>query len=428
MKKGLAYSTRYMEGFVTKEDRAGLLPELQKARDLIKKRNGLGHDFLDWMDIPVSTKKSTIDDIKETAEKLNDISDVIVVIGIGGSYLGARTAIEALASVPARKKIRFAGHNLSEDYLSDLLIELKDKEISVNVISKSGGTTEPAIAFRIIEEFLKKKYGPEKIKERIVCTTDKAKGTLRSIADKKGYKSFVIPDGIGGRFSVLTPVGLLPIACAGINIEEILAGAGEQRESLEKCDIEKNSVYEYAMIRNLMYRKGKKIEIFSSFGYKLHYMSEWWKQLFGESEGKENWGIFPASCDFSTDLHAMGQLIQEGERNLFETFIIPDGEKGEVIIPKTEDNLDNLNYLAGTRLDQVNQKAYEAASAAHFEGGVPNSTISIPEVSPNYIGQLFYFFEKAVTISAYISGVNPFDQPGVEAYKNKMFKLLGKPE
>jgi len=294
------------------------------------------------------------------------------------------------------------------------------------VISKSGSTAEPAIAFRIIEGFLEKKYGKKEAAERIVCTTDKHSGALRSIADRKGYKSLVIPSGIGGRFSVLSPVGLLPIACAGIDIRELLQGAKQQREDEAARDIWDKDSYKYAAIRNILYRQGKKIEIFSSFVYKLHYMSEWWKQLFGESEGKGGHGIFPASCDFSTDLHSLGQLIQDGERNIFETFIVSDKEK-ETLIPENKEDIDDLNYLAGKDMSFINRKAYEASSEAHFEGGVPNSAIIMPEVSAFNVGQLFYFFEKAVTVSAYISGVNPFDQPGVEAYKKKMFKLLGKP-
>ncbi|MFH1411640.1 MAG: glucose-6-phosphate isomerase [Candidatus Omnitrophota bacterium] len=426
MEKGLIYDTGYMRGSVSEQDKNSIRPELERVHGSIESRNGEGKEFLDWMDIPFIYSESDLTDIEQIAAGMMKRSDAVIIVGIGGSYLGARTAIEALAEGPARKKIKFAGHNLSGDHLSGLLGGLKDKEISVNVISKSGSTAEPAIAFRIIEGFLEKKYGKKEAAERIVCTTDKHSGALRSIADRKGYKSLVIPSGIGGRFSVLSPVGLLPIACAGIDIRELLQGAKQQREDEAARDIWDKDSYKYAAIRNILYRQGKKIEIFSSFVYKLHYMSEWWKQLFGESEGKGGHGIFPASCDFSTDLHSLGQLIQDGERNIFETFIVSDKEK-ETLIPENKEDIDDLNYLAGKDMSFINRKAYEASSEAHFEGGVPNSAIIMPEVSAFNVGQLFYFFEKAVTVSAYISGVNPFDQPGVEAYKKKMFKLLGKP-
>ncbi|MBU1894381.1 MAG: glucose-6-phosphate isomerase, partial [Candidatus Omnitrophica bacterium] len=334
---------------------------------------------------------------------------------------------ETLEPKKINKNIFFAGHNLSGDFISNLLTEIQDKDISVIVVSKSGTTTEPAIAFRIIENFLRKKYGSKKIKERIVCITDEKNGALKSIAKKRGYKSFVIPNNIGGRFSVLTPVGLLPIACAGINIKELIAGACAERKDSLSENLNKNISYKYAAIRNILYRKGKKIEILSSFDNSLHYFDEWWKQLFGESEGKGGQSIFPVSCDFSTDLHSMGQLIQEGERNIFETFLVAEKQNVRCIVPKNKENLDNLNYLAGKRVDYINRKAYEATRSAHFEGGVPNNTIWFEGKSAFCLGQLFYFFEKAAAVSGYLRGINPFDQPGVESYKNKMFKLLGKP-
>ncbi|MGD2278763.1 MAG: glucose-6-phosphate isomerase [Candidatus Omnitrophota bacterium] len=427
MPKDLILDAKYMEGYVTKDDLEGILPEIEKAHSFLEKRNGPGGDFLGWMDLPENTKESLLRDIEETSSKLISNSDVIVIIGIGGSYLGARAAIETILPEFRRKKIIFAGHNLSTEHMTQLLEHMKDKDVSVNVISKSGTTTEPSIAFRIIEFFLKKKYGPDDIKERIVCTTDKRKGTLKAIADARGYKTFVIPDDVGGRFSVLTPVGLVPIACAGINIRDIIAGARQQRKVSLKPDIDSNISYRYAADRNILYRKGKRVEVLSNFDGNLQYVSEWWKQLFGESEGKDGKGLFPASCDFTTDLHSMGQLIQDGERILLETFLVIEKECGDCIIPEDRENMDNLNYLAGKHLDFVNKKAYEATASAHFEGGVPNSTVFISEKSPFCLGQLFYFFEKAAALSGYLLGVNPFDQPGVDAYKNKMFKLLGKP-
>ncbi|MFC1480380.1 glucose-6-phosphate isomerase, partial [Candidatus Omnitrophota bacterium] len=425
--KSLKFDTRYLEEFVSGKDLDGIFAEVEKAHAFLVEQNGPGKDFLGWVDLPEKIDERLLKDIDQTAAKLNRSSDAIIIIGIGGSYLGARAAIETLFPETIGRKIFFAGHNLSGEYLGELLETLKDKDVSVNVISKSGTTTEPAIAFRVVEGFMKKKYGPGKIADRIICTTDKKEGALRSIVEKKGYKSFIIPDDVGGRFSVLTAVGLLPMACAGIDIRELMAGARQQRKCSQSCDLDDNISYRYAAVRNILYRKGKKIEILSSFDDRLHYVDEWWKQLFGESEGKTGRGIFPASCDFSTDLHSLGQLIQQGERNLFETFLVIEEETGKCLIPPADEDADNLNYLAGKQMDYVNRKAYEATCEAHFEGGVPNSTIFLGEESAFCLGQLFYFFEKAVAVSAYLFGVNPFDQPGVEAYKNKMFKLLGKP-
>ena len=428
MGKDLKLDTKYLEGFVSSGDLKGIYGDLEKAHKLLMKKSGPGNDFLGWVDLPERMHNELIGDIERTADTLRQNSDVIIMIGIGGSYLGGRAVIEALSAPDCRKKILFAGHNISGEYLDGLLRSLEGKDVSVNVISKSGTTTEPAISFRMIKAFMEKKYGLKGLKNRIVCTTDKSKGALKTIADQEGYKSFVIPDDVGGRFSVLTPVGLLPIACAGINISELISGAKTEQEKTSSCDIENNISYRYAAIRNVLYRKGKKIEILSSFDYRLNYINEWWKQLFGESEGKDGRGIFPASCEFSTDLHSMGQIIQQGERNIFETFIVSEKEDQGCSVPEDVHDLDNLNYLAGKKVDHVNRKAYEATAEAHFEGGVPNSTVFLPEVSAFYTGKLLYFFEKAVAISAYISGVNPFNQPGVEAYKNKMFDLLGKPK
>ena len=427
MKRELIYDTGYLEGFVSDRDLKDIFGELKKAHAFLTKQDGPGKEFLGWMDLPEDIDEALLEDIEETAGRLNRDSDAIIIIGIGGSYLGARAAVETLSPGAVNKKIFFAGYNLSGDHLRDLLGLLKDKDVSVNVISKSGTTTETAIAFRVIEEFMKKKYGPDKIADRIVCTTDKEKGALRAIADRGGYKSFVIPDDVGGRFSVLTPVGLLPIACAGISVRDIIAGAKTERKYSLDCDLGSNMSYKYAAVRNILYRQGKKIEILASFDNRLHYVDEWWKQLFGESEGKNARGIFPASCDFSTDLHSMGQLLQEGERNLFETFLIIEKKSEKCLIPRTDENLDNLNYLAGKQVDYVNVKAYEATAEAHFEGNVPNSTIRLAERSAFCLGQLFYFFEKAAAVSGYMAGANPFDQPGVDSYKRKMFRLLEKP-
>lgn len=427
MPKDLRLDTACMKGFVSDRDIRDIFPEVERAHSFLEKRNGPGRDFLGWMDLPVNTPEETLQRIEAAASGMRQSSDAVIVIGIGGSFLGAKAAIEMLTPEFVGSKVFFAGQNLSASYLNGLLSSLKDREVSVNVISKSGGTTEPAVAFRIIEEFMEKKYGKEKARLRIVCTTDANKGALKSMADSKGYGTFVIPDDVGGRFSVLTPVGLLPIACAGVNIRELLAGAADARMSSAKCDIEINPAYRYAAVRNVLYRKGKKIEILSNFDGRFHYVNEWWKQLFGESEGKGGKGIFPASCDFTTDLHSIGQLIQEGERNIFETFLIANKEDRSCVINPNEDNMDNLNYLSGVSESAINTKAYRAVAEAHFEGGVPNSTVIVEEISAYCLGQLFYFFEKAAAVSAYVSGVNPFDQPGVEAYKNKMFKLLGKP-
>ena len=428
MSDSIRYDTEGMKGFLSEEDINGVLPDLEKAHEYITEKNGPGNEFLGWEDLPETLGDDLLSDIEQTAEHVRNISDVMIVIGIGGSYLGAKATLAMLRpDFDADKRVYFAGFNLSGDNLNALLGKIKDMDICVNIVSKSGTTTEPAIATRIIEEFLKNKYGEDGVKDRIICTTDKEKGALKEIANKKGYKTFVIPDNIGGRFSVLTPVGLFPIACAGINIREMVAGAKDQMNVSRECNIETNMSYKYAVLRNALYRKGKRIELLSSFDSKLYYLDEWWRQLFGESEGKDGRSIFPSSCNFSTDLHSMGQLIQDGERNLFETFLVCEKGSRACIIPKDPENMDNLNYLAGKEMSYINLKAYEATKEAHFEGGVPSSTIFIPEKTAYFLGQLFYFFEKAVAASAYIAGVNPFNQPGVEAYKNKMFKLLGKP-
>lgn len=427
MPKNIRIDTKCLDGFVSDGDLDDILSEVKSAHGYLEDKNGPGSDYLGWQKLPEDTSPELIDDIQKTADSVKKISDVIVVIGIGGSYLGAKAAIDSIGVSPEKDKVVFAGYNLSGDHMADILRRIENKDFSINVISKSGTTTEPAIAFRILENELIKRYGAEEAKRRIICTTDKEKGALNALAAKNGYKTYVIPDDVGGRFSVLTPVGLFPAACAGIDIKSLVDGARYQQKSSLECSLG-NASYLYAAVRNVLYRKGKRIEILASFDSRLHYMDEWWKQLFGESEGKGGRGIFPVSCDFSTDLHSMGQLIQQGERNLFETFLVVEKDSNLCEIPVSEDNDDNLNYLAGKQLDYVNKKAYEATREAHFEGGVPNTTIFVPERSAFCLGQLFYFFERSVAISAYIAGVNPFDQPGVEAYKNIMFKLLGKPK
>lgn len=427
MPGNLEFNTEYIKEAVSDKDFEGIFPEVKKAHSYLEDHNGPGKDFLGWVDLPDNTGEELLRDITETAGTLRDASDVIIIIGIGGSYLGGRAVVKALSSDLINEKVFFAGYNLSCDKLRSVLDNLDGKDVCVNVISKSGTTTEPAVTFRIVEDFLRKKYGSNSIKNRVVCTTDREKGALKAIAEDRGYKSFVIPENVGGRFSVLSPVGLLPAAYAGIDIRELIDGAKKQSRESRTCDLTNNLSYRYAAVRNILYRKGKKIEILSNFDNKLHFIGEWWKQLFAESEGKEGRGIFPSLCDFSTDLHSIGQLIQEGERNIFETFLIADKQDQRCAIPSDRKDLDGLNYLTGKQVDFINRKAYEATREAHFEGGVPNATIMLSEKSAFCLGRLFYFFEKAVALSGYLSGVNPFDQPGVEAYKQKMFKLLGKP-
>jgi glucose-6-phosphate isomerase len=408
---------------------------VQKKLETLTSKTGKGNDFLGWLDLPEEISPDHLMSIEETAARLRGKADYIVVIGIGGSYLGARAVIDALNDSFDQLKgdrknpfILYAGHNIGEDYTYELLDLLKDKSFGIIVISKSGTTTEPAIAFRVLRELLETKYDKDEVKERIVAITDAKKGALRTLADQEGYETYVIPDDVGGRYSVLTPVGLLPIAVAGFSISELVRGAKKMRElTAVNVPFEKNPASLYAATRNLLYKNGKKIEILVNYQPKLHYISEWWKQLYGESEGKENKGIFPASVDFTTDLHSMGQWIQEGERTIFETVVSIAAARHRVLIPRDEDNLDNLNYLAGKRIDEVNKMAELGTRIAHTDGGVPNIRIELPELNEYYLGQLLYFFEKACGISGYILGVNPFDQPGVEAYKKNMFALLGKP-
>jgi len=409
--------------------------ELTKNADLaLKNKTGKGNDFLGWYDLPVKISKNEISEINNCANDLRKKSEVIIVIGIGGSYLGAKAVIEALSGqfdILKHKQgnpfILFAGQNLSEDYLFELKEFLSDKKYSLVVISKSGTTTEPAVAFRILKKELENRVGKKEASERIVAITDSSKGALRSMANQEGYKSFIIDDDIGGRYSVLSPVGLLPIACAGFNIEQLLNGAKELMLNSNATDFHSNIIYNYAAIRHALYKQNKTTEILANFDPRLNFIAEWWKQLYGESEGKENKGIFPASVCFTSDLHSMGQYIQEGLRNIFETVISVEKPKFNLTVPTDSDNFDKLNFLAGKQLDYINKMAELGTMLAHVDGGVPNIKISIPEINEFYLGQLIYFFEKACAISGYLLGINPFDQPGVEEYKRNMFALLEKP-
>jgi len=431
--KDIKLLTKNLKGFVSEKEMKAVFKPIKLIHKELKDKKCPGRDYVGWLDLPSKMPNALIKDIEQTAKKVRKNCDVFVSLGIGGSYLGARATVEFLKSEFANElktekpKVYFAGHNLSADYLKDLFAVLKGKRVIVNVISKSGTTTETAVVFRILKQYMEKLYGKKKIKDKIIATTDASRGALRKLADEEGYKTFIIPDDVGGRFSVLTPVGLLPIAVAGINIRELLKGARDFEKKCNGLNISSNIAYKYAGIRHVLYKKGKTIEVLSSFHPSLHYVSEWCKQLFGESEGKDGKGIFPAACEFTTDLHSMGQQIQDGKRNLFETFLLVDQSEAKIKVPSTKDNLDGLNYLAGKDIDYVNHKAYEATASAHYEGKVPNMTIVIPKRSAYHLGQLFYFFEKAIALSGLLSGVNPFNQPGVEAYKKKMFKLLGKP-
>lgn len=419
--------------FVSAEEMDNMRLSVEMAANLLDSREGAGNDFLGWVDLPVNYDKEEFARIKKAAEKIQSDSDVLVVVGIGGSYLGAKAAVEMLTdsfyNLSSERKtpmIIFAGNSISSSYLADVIKLLDGKDFSINIISKSGTTTEPALAFRILRSMLIEKYGADEAKGRIYATTDKARGALKTFADKEGYETFVIPDDVGGRFSVLTAVGLLPIAAAGIDIDAMMQGAADAREEYTK-DYEDNICYKYAAIRNILYRKGKSIELMVNYEPALTYFSEWWKQLYGESEGKDQKGIFPASVSFSTDLHSMGQYIQDGQRILFETVLNVEKPKQDLEFPFEEENIDGLNFLAGKTVDYVNNKAFQGTLLAHMDGGVPNIIINIPELNSYYFGQLSYFFEKACAISGYILGVNPFNQPGVEAYKKNMFALLGKP-
>lgn len=422
--------------FIQQHEIDYLTDPVRLAHDQLHNKSGAGSDYLGWIDLPVDYDKEEFARIQQAAKKIQSDSDALVVIGIGGSYLGARAAIEMLSHsfynlLPKDKRktpeIYFVGNNISSTYVTHLLQLLEGKDVSVNVISKSGTTTEPAIAFRIFRELLEKKYGVEEARKRIYATTDHSKGALKKLATAEGYESFVIPDDVGGRYSVLTAVGLLPIAAAGVDIEAIMKGAADAKEVYSNPNLEENESYQYAAVRNALYRKGKTTEILVNYEPSLHFVSEWWKQLFGESEGKDYKGIFPAAVDFSTDLHSMGQFIQEGNRTLFETVIQVAEAAEQITIGTDENDLDGLNFLSGKTMDFVNKKAFEGTMLAHTDGGVPNLIVTIPDTSAYTFGYMVYFFEKACGISGYLMGVNPFDQPGVEAYKKNMFALLGKP-
>lgn len=423
-----------VSSFVSEEKLMGMEAEVKAAAKTLEEGTGAGNDFLGWINLPTDYDKEEFDRIKKAAEKIKSDSDVLVVVGIGGSYLGARAAIELLShtfynklSKEERKapEVYFAGNSISGTYLAHLIQVIGDRDFSVNVISKSGTTTEPAIAFRIFKEMLEKKYGVEEARKRIYATTDAAKGALKKLSTEEGYETFTIPDNVGGRFSVLTPVGLLPIAAAGISIDDLMAGAREAQNDY-KAEFKNNDCYKYAAVRNLLLRDGKAIELLINYEPKVHFVAEWWKQLFGESEGKDGKGLFPASVDLSTDLHSMGQYIQDGQRILFETLIDVVSPDADVVIPFDEADLDGLNYIAGKGMNFVNQKAMEGTQLAHVDGGVPNIRIAVPKMDAFNLGYLFYFFEKACGVSGYLLDVNPFNQPGVEAYKKNMFALLGK--
>ncbi|KPB04795.1 MULTISPECIES: glucose-6-phosphate isomerase [unclassified Bacillus (in: firmicutes)] len=417
--------------------------EITYLRDAVKvahhslhEKTGAGNDYLGWIDLPTDYDKEEFARIVKSAEKIKNDSDILLVVGIGGSYLGARAALEMLnhsfynALTKEQRKtpqVVFVGNNISSTYMRDLMDLLEGKDFSINVISKSGTTTEPALAFRIFRKILEEKYGKEEARKRIYATTDKARGALKTLATEEGYESFIIPDDVGGRYSVLTAVGLLPIAVSGADIEAMMKGAADASRDFSTSELEENPAYQYAAVRNVLYNKGKTIEMLINYEPGLQYFSEWWKQLFGESEGKDQKGIFPASANFSTDLHSMGQYVQEGRRDLFETIIKVDNPRHELTVEEEAADLDGLNYLAGETVDFVNTKAYEGTLLAHTDGGVPNLVVNIPAMDAYTFGYLVYFFEKACAMSGYLLGVNPFDQPGVEAYKVNMFALLGKP-
>ena len=424
---------RYLAGFVAPHEYENIKREVSMAHELLQNKSGAGNDFLGWTTLPADYDKEEFARIKVAAEKIKKNSDILVVIGIGGSYLGARAAIEFIKS-PLYNNLKkdtpdiyFAGNNISTTALTELLSICEGKDISVNVISKSGTTTEPAIAFRVFKALLVEKYGKEGARERIFVTTDKARGTLKKFSDDEGYETFVVPDDVGGRYSVLTAVGLLPIAAAGIDIDKLMEGAQMAREEYSSPELESNPALRYAVLRNIMKRKGKTTEILVGYEPYMLMLNEWWKQLYGESSGKDGKGLFPASVIFSTDLHSLGQYIQDGQRTLFETVISVQNSGAEFIIPNDPANVDGLNFLSGKALDYVNKTAITATLLAHNDGGVPNILLEVEDRTEKSLGYLIYFFEFACAISGYLLGVNPFDQPGVEAYKKNMFALLGKP-
>lgn len=422
---------------VSDDDIKAMKDKVLAAKKTLMDKDGAGNDFLGWVDLPVNYDKEEFARIKEAAKKIQSDSDVLLVIGIGGSYLGARAAIEGLrhsfynvVDKDTRKgtpEIYFCGNNISSTYLKELMDAVGDKDFSINIISKSGTTTEPAIAFRIFKKLLIEKYGKEEAAKRIYATTDKAKGALKNLADEQGYETFVVPDDVGGRFSVLTAVGLLPIAASGADIDQLMAGAAKARLACIENEFENNGALQYAAVRNILHQKGKTMEILANYSPNVHYIGEWWKQLFGESEGKDGKGIYPTSCDFTTDLHSLGQFIQDGSKNHMETVINIESEKFDLVLEEEEVDTDGLNYLAGKTVDFINKQAMNGTVLAHVDGQVPNLMITMPAMDEVSLGELFYFFEYACGVSGYVLGVNPFNQPGVESYKKNMFALLGKP-
>lgn len=422
---------------ISETEIVGKQEEVNRLHDDLEGGRGAGGDSLGWLHLPSRIAEEQVKETRQTADFIRDHCEAFICIGIGGSYLGARAAVsfsksaffnQISASSRKGPEIYFAGHNISSDYISDLLELIAGKSVCINVISKSGTTTEPAIAFRLLKQHLERQVGAAEAQKRIFVTTDSQKGALKKMADIAGYKTFVIPDDVGGRFSVLTPVGLLPIAVAGVDIRELLEGARNLEEfTTRETDLVKNCAYRYAVIRNLLYQRGKTTEVLASFHPAFEYLAEWWKQLTGESEGKQGRGIFPASVEYTTDLHSMGQWIQEGARNLFETFLLLGSSNSQITVPGSPEDAEGLNYLQGKSLDFVNDKAYKGTAQAHLEGGVPNMSLTVKDRSPFSLGQLFYFFERAIALSGYLAGVNPFDQPGVEFYKKNMFALLNKP-
>ena len=432
----LNFNYQFAKNFFNENELKQIKPYVELANEVLTSKSGAGNDFLGWVDLPENYDKDEFARIKKAAEKIKNDSEVLIVIGIGGSYLGAKAAIEFLShsfynNLPKDKRktpeIYFAGTNMSGVYLQHLIEVVGDRDFSVNVISKSGTTTEPAIAFRVFKKMLEEKYGKEEAAKRIYATTDKEKGALKTLATTEGYETFVVPDNVGGRFSVLTAVGLLPIAAAGINIDELMAGAKDAMNDFANKNMDENQALQYAAVRNILHRKGKDLELMVNYEPRVHYLAEWWKQLFGESEGKDGKGLYPTSADFSADLHSLGQYIQEGKRLFFETVVSIGKPEVEFVIESDKDNLDGLNFIAGKTLDYVNKKATDGVILAHIDGNVPNLGVNIPEATPYHLGYTFYFFEKACGVSGYLLGVNPFDQPGVEAYKKNMFALLGKP-
>lgn len=436
MEKKVTFDYSKATAFIREHEVEEMKKQVLNAREVLVSKTGAGNDFLGWIDLPVDYDKEEFARIKKAAAKIQEDSEVLLVIGIGGSYLGARAAIEFLRhsfynmvdkSVRKTPEIYFVGNSISSTYIKDLMDVIGDRDFSINMISKSGTTTEPAIAFRVFKALAEKKYGEEGAAARIYATTDKARGSLKGLADAKGYETFVVPDDVGGRFSVLSAVGLLPIAVSGADIDRLMEGAADARKKALENDFENNDALQYAALRNIMLRKGKGIEVLANYEPSVHYISEWWKQLYGESEGKDQKGIFPASVDLTTDLHSMGQFIQDGARTLFETVIDLETSREQIILGEEAVDLDGLNYLAGKDVDFVNKSAMNGTILAHTDGQVPNFMIHVPEGTEFYLGQLFYFFEFACGVSGYLLGVNPFDQPGVESYKKNMFALLGKP-